>query len=54
MGTVHDTHGHQTYPLPGPGNDRGNAYHLHRATDADQRTKYPEVAELARGFEVRQ
>lgn len=53
MTTVHDTHGHQTYPMPPAGEDHGITWHLHTACDADQRTRRPEVAELAGGFMIR-
>lgn len=53
MTTVHDAQGHQTWPLPSPGNDRGNGWHLHRACDADQRARHPEVTELAGGFTIK-
>ncbi|MGO1664116.1 MAG: hypothetical protein ACTHZD_16095 [Micrococcaceae bacterium] len=47
MSTVVDHHGYQVYPIPRAGASRGISWHLHRACDADQRAKYPEVAELA-------
>lgn len=53
MTTVHDTNGHQTWPKPPVGEDHGITWHLHAACDADQRTRRPEVAELAGGFMIR-
>lgn len=54
MTTVHDAQGHQTWPKPPVGEDHGITWHLHTACDADQRTRHPEITELAGGFEIKE